>query len=452
LARREVNYGELTKANVYLRRRLVGTLEKQSAKKYVFRYDEAYVAQSEEHAIAISQSLPTSVLEHTSDSLHPFFDNLILEGWLLRQAETTLHIEKSNRFALLMATGRNTIGAVHVHALERNGTEIPDVEFVDSSAEKLMNCAMKSPFKKFCPACLRASDQGSMHAKCRNNLWGTSKKIDILLDGQDPLQSFADTIHGGSISGVQRKGLFVFDKARAALVPGATDSTHILKPEGDYPELPANEHLTMAIAQRLKFDVPPMAVFETKSLGLVYVVKRFDRVGSEMLLKEDAAQLLQLTSEDKYQGSLERAAKAIAKVTTKLDLNDFFRRVLFCFVTGNGDMHLKNWAVLERASLKGEMQLSPCYDFVNTRLVLRREVIDIGLTIGGKQRHLRGSYFRNFGIDSLHLAERYVAAVFSELREWQKVVEEMVPHSALSRPMQKRYLEITRERFAEAQL
>ncbi len=442
-----MDYHAVTHAQVNWRNEVVGDLIKQSSRRFTFAYRHDYLTRAD--ALAIAAMFPLRREEFVSESLHAYFDNLILEGWLLTQAEKLLHIAKSNRFAMLMATCRHTIGAVSITPLDAQGAPLPDLSTLHPSNLSLERHALGSPFSNSCPSCLLPSLHGSWHPKCHRDLWGTSKAVSIALDQVDPFASFSQTIHGGSISGAQRKGLFRFDHSSATLIPGAASSTHILKPSGDHPNLPENEHVTMAIARRLKFHVPPFAlVNSTPQVGPAFVIKRFDRTPGGKLLKEDAAQLLGIASEDKYTGSNERVAAAIARGGSKLDLNEFLRRLVFCFVTGNGDMHLKNWALLENQSKNGGMQLSPCYDLLNTRLALPRESIDIGLPLLDKSRKLKGSYFRTFALDKLQLVPRYVESIFAELPAWQATIIDFVGRSALEQDSKERYLQIVDDRVS----
>jgi serine/threonine-protein kinase HipA len=441
------DFHHVTKANVYLRDLHVGWLEKRAARQYAFAYTKAYAAMAA--AIPIATSFPVRSQEYLATELFPFFDNLILEGWLLTQAEKLLHIDKRNRFALLMAVGRHTIGAVAVAPLDSAGVELPDLASTAPDTEPLIHHELASPYAEACPACLLPSASGVYHLRCRKELWGTTKPVRLALDAVDPLASFSKTIHGGSISGAQRKGLFRFDTRAAALVPTAAGASFLLKPQGDHPELPENEHLTMAIARQLKFWTPPIALVDVGAqMGRIYVIKRFDRRASGKLLKEDAAQLLGIPSEEKYTTSNERVGQALAACATKLDLNDFFRRLVFCFAIGNGDMHLKNWALIEDESQTGAMRLSPCYDLLNTRLALPRESIDIGLPLRGKTRNLQGSYFRSFAAENLKLPPRFIDSVFQELPSWRATIEDFVPRSALKPQSKERYLEIVDARLA----
>jgi len=431
---------------VYLRETPVGIIEKHDKRSFTFKYLDEYRRQP--NSIPIAFTLPLDRDQFVAEDLPAFFDNLILEGWLLSQAEKTFHIDKKNRFAMLMATGRHTIGAVKIHPIDSEGHEIPPMTF-EQQGEMIET--IENPYPGACPSCLLPTSTGLIHVKCRTQLWGTSKTIQIALDSIDPTSTFSQTIHGGSVSGAQRKGLFRFDKKLATLLPGPAEATHILKPDGDFPELPANEHLTMAVARALRFNTPPFCLIKTPTLGLVFVIKRFDRLNHQQLLKEDSAQLLNVASDDKYTGSNERVAKAIASVGTQLDLNDYFRRLMFCYASGNGDMHLKNWAMLEDKEMNGQMRLAPCYDLLNTRLALPRESVDIGLPLNGKQRQLKGTYFRKFALNVLHANPKFVDVVFSELPEWEAKFRDFVPRSALQPSSQERYLEIVAQRVKDLQ-
>jgi serine/threonine-protein kinase HipA len=442
-----IDYQKVNCANVYLRDTLAGVLERHSSDRYSFQYLTEYLTSPRPSPIACAFPLRTE--PYFSRYLHPFFDNLILEGWLLSYAEKIFHIDKKNRFAILMAIGRSTVGAVSIRPLnlrrqeyleleiEKGNsypTRLDEIEFLNSGG--------------FCPSCLNRSPQNKIfHPKCSSALFGTSRKLKIELDADRPLDTFSRTIYGGSISGAQRKGLFVLDSG--IIRPNSLDSEYILKPEGDYPELPANEHLTMAIAKKIGFRTPPFVLLQIPSLGFIYLVKRFDRLNGIPKRMEDMAQVLGGLSEDKYESSYERIAKAIQShaVSFPLDLDDFFRRLLYCFLTANGDMHLKNWSLLEKDDFQGNLELSPCYDFLNTRLPIPREQLDIGLSLLGKKKNLQRSYFYKFGLQILGIEKKRMEKIFAEIPSWHQVANDFILRSYLSEKSKKKYRDLVQERF-----
>ncbi len=145
---------------------------------------------------------------------------------------------------------------------------------------------------------------------------------------------------------------------------------YILKPPtATYPQLPEVEDVTMHLAQLAKIKTAPHSLVRLQSGSLAYLTKRIDRTNKGKLAMEDFCQLTERPTEDKYRGSTEQIAKAILKfsATPGLDVVNFFELVLFSFLTGNADMHLKNFSLLEQPGLG--MTLAPAYDLVNTALV-----------------------------------------------------------------------------------
>lgn len=434
-------------AEVRLRNQRVGILARHSDKQYSFVYDGLYLVQT--GSIPISVTLPLVKKEFTSTHLHPFFDNLIMEGWLLNQAEKKFHIDKKNRWELLMQVGSNPIGAVSVHALGNHGqVSLEIVE--DADVKTKLYPVTVVAHEGLCSFCLRTvNSQRTYHSACYKALWGTSKNLFAKLNELRPLQSFSQTVDYGSISGAQRKGLFSLERNELLLNSG--NSMYVLKPEGDYPELPANEHLTMTAARQLGFDIPPTGLIHIEEVGLVFVIKRFDRtIPNRKLLIEDMAQIYEEASDNKYSLSHEKIAEAIREYTQAgpLNLNDFFRRILFCYLTANGDMHLKNWSLLEMEKNPGLYRLSPVYDWLNTRIALPSEKNDLAIPLRGKQRKMQRSYFEKFALEDLKLNSNYVEKVFAEISGWEHVLRNLIPKSFLSGKMKKIYLEILKERFA----
>jgi serine/threonine-protein kinase HipA len=205
----------------------------------------------------------------------------------------------------------------------------------------------------------------------------------------------------------------------------------------------------MAIAREVGFNVPASSLVKIPSLGFVYVIRRFDWMGDFSRRMEDMAQVIGESSEDKYDSSNERVSKAIRDhaAAPLLDLNEYFKRLLFSFLIANGDMHLKNWSLLEKSTLNGEMDLSPCYDLLNTRLPIPRESLDIGLSILGKKRNLKRSYFKSFALEVLKIENKFVETCFSSLEEWLQVIKDFSERSYLSEDSRKKYVALAESRF-----
>ena len=106
----------MRRAEVYYGDRFAGLLEDYSD-RFVFTYDSEYLKDGR----PISVRFPLQKEPFVSKVLHPFFDGLIVEGWLLKKAEDNWKLDPSDRFGLLMLVGKDTIGAVSVQEVTDHG-------------------------------------------------------------------------------------------------------------------------------------------------------------------------------------------------------------------------------------------------------------------------------------------------------------------------------------------
>jgi len=183
-----------------------------------------------------------------------------------------------------------------------------------------------------------------------------------------------------SISGVQEKVSLLLDKNKLRLVEVNEHGEYILKPIPSsrfkaVDEIPANEHLTMQIARQVyKIETAENTMMFFADNQPAYLTKRFDyHSDATKLIVEDFATLagkssIKGGSSMKYEGSYEDMAMLIKKyvVAYSIEMEKFFRLVLFNYLFSNGDAHLKNFSLIE--SLNGDMILAPAYDLLCTRL------------------------------------------------------------------------------------
>ena len=242
-----------------------------------------------------------------------------------------------------------------------------------------------------CLICHKSSAK-EYHPKCLKELFGVEWIPAINFTIADLPAKVSQTAGRMSISGVQIKASVQLDEQARQLKIAPQGGTYILKPEpAEYPELPQNENLCMNLAAELKLNVPPHGLLKMADGKLCYVIKRFDRVADEKIHKEDLAQITGLPTDAKYSSSLEAVGKAIRDNTKNpyFELYEFFQRVVFNYVIGNGDMHLKNWSLLRPDS---GTSLAPCYDFVCSKIYLPQEE-DSALAINGKRNKLTRADF-----------------------------------------------------------
>lgn len=168
----------------------------------------------------------------------------------------------------------------------------------------------------------------------------------------------------------------------------------ILKPQTDtYRSLPELEDLTMHMAEAAKIAVVPHGLIRFDDGELCYITRRIDRQpdGSKTAM-EDMCQLSERLTEYKYKGSYEQIAKLIKKysVVPQLDLVNFWEVVVFSWITGNSDMHLKNFSLYKTPL---GFCLTPAYDLLSTLIVMPQDTEELALTLNGKKRKIKRSDF-----------------------------------------------------------
>ncbi len=438
----EIKALQTRKAAVIAYGDIAGYLQMIATDEYEFSYIDEYIKSGK---AAISLTMPVTKKTYLSETLHPFFDNLLFEGEQLKEAERKYSLSRHSvvdRFKLLMVTGSHNLSEISVQpVIDGTPHDLALKRVEDDFAKQLI--PLTSPFQTYCEICLEELDKGSSHEKCRLSLWGTRSSIKLRAYKDEPVNIFKTIVMGQSISGAQRKSLFSL--AENTLEKSGLP-THLVKPDGEFPEMPANEHLTMVIAKKLGFNSPPVGIYHAEGIGLLYVVRRFSNSKNSLGI-EDFAQLSQELSEYKDKGSLEGVAKIITKYASspKLELADFFRRVLFCYLTGNGDMHLKNWSLSKDRQNK-LVKLSPVYDLLNVRASFPQERVESILTLEGKQNQLDRKTFLSFA-SKLKLRPIYVEKTLNETKNWVDTIAFYCERSALTEERKNTYLAIVKERY-----
>jgi len=222
---------------------------------------------------------------------------------------------------------------------------------------------------------------------------------------------------------------------------------YILKPPtGHYPQLPEVEDLTMHLARLARISVVPHSLIRLQSGGLAYITKRIDRVKTGKLHMEDMCQLTERLTEDKYHGSHEQVAKAILKFSHNpgLDVVNYFEQVLFSILTGNADMHLKNFSLIKLPG-RGYV-LSPAYDLVATALVNPADKEDLALTLNGKKKKINRNDFIT-AFRTLDLDPKQQENIFRKMINAKAAWMDFIGISFLSADFKERLMKIIGERF-----
>lgn len=293
------------------------------------------------------------------------------------------------------------------------------------------------------------SNSSDFHHKCSKIFFG-SKEAPIIEHSLDNMQELAKEIVTRSIAvtGVQAKlsmSISSENKESRLTIVGALGGRYIFKPPNkDFREMPANEHITMRLAEVYGIKTVPSSLIKLKSGELSYITKRIDRTDSSKKIHMlDMFQILEAF--DKYKGSMEKIGKAISKHSsyTGLDHLRLFEITLFSFLTGNNDMHMKNFSMINHNS---SWQLSPAYDLLNVAIVNPDDKEELALTLEGKKKNLKKEHFIKFG-ENLGLSEKQIKSIFNRFIKNKDKAIEMINNSFLSDVLQKEYISLLEERY-----
>ncbi|MEA3316715.1 MAG: HipA domain-containing protein, partial [Bacteroidota bacterium] len=200
-----------------------------------------------------------------------------------------------------------------------------------------------------------------------------------------------------SIQGVQAKLSAILNVKQAKFEIVDINGKYIIKPQHHiYNQLPENEDLTMKMAAKCGINTPIHGLVYAKDGSLSYFIKRFDRLGkSNKLALEDFAQLAGEKRSTKYKYSVEKLIKLINDYCTfpQVEKIKFFKRFLFNFLIGNEDMHLKNYSLIKQNDI---IELAPAYDFLNSSIVLGKDIEESALSLLGKRKNFNHDILINY--------------------------------------------------------
>jgi serine/threonine-protein kinase HipA len=252
-----------------------------------------------------------------------------------------------------------------------------------------------------------------------------------------------------SIQGVQPKLGAHLNVVKSCFELADVRSTFILKPQNvDFPQLPENEAVTMQMARICGIEVPISGLIGSKDGSMTYFIRRFDRLAKgQKLAVEDFAQLTGNDRELKYRSSMEKVVEVINEFCSfpALEKVKLFRLVLFNYLVGNEDAHLKNWSLITR---KGKIELSPAYDLLNSTIVLRgANIEEFALPLAGKKRKLtRELLVDYYGRERLKLSDKSISQVLNDFKKAEAEWERLLSVCFLSPDLKLKYKELLNKR------
>lgn len=399
--------------NIFVGEMLAGKLMREGD-HFTFEYDSNY--QGPPVFLGWDRAQP----RREWNSFPAAFDSLLPEGVLLDQLLIKHKLDRGDKWGQLMAVGLDLTGFVSV--LPERSDQKPIGKVTPGQTAKKR--AAIHPDDDALP--YTATDLVAYHGKHRLKM---------------------------SLSGVQPKVSAVFSRKEQQFKIVETNGSYILKPTPQaFPGAAENEALTMELARQAGIDVPRCGWISAKDDSGVFWIERFDRWGAanrQRVRCEDACQILDVPASWKYLGNLETLARMVKERCSnpRLQLVRLFQRVLFCWVTGNGDMHLKNWSLLENGKL---IELAPAYDLLNT-LILTNDDEESALELDGRKTDFdRSLLIDYFGREVCGLNDRMIEKTTQALQSanWDLTIH----GSKLSVDDSIQYLQIVHERMAGIKL
>lgn len=252
-----------------------------------------------------------------------------------------------------------------------------------------------------------------------------------------------------SIQGIQPKLSAVLNIKDSTFEIVDANGQFIIKPQHyTFKELPQNEDLTMRLAGIVEIAVPLHGMIYSKDGTLSYFIKRFDRTGREKFPLEDFAQLSGKTRDTKYDSSMENVMSVIEKYCSfpQIEKEKLFRLTVFNFLTGNEDMHLKNFSLLTKDDL---VALSPAYDLINTTIALGEAKEEIALPIKGKKNNLKKSDLIDyFAKNLMQLTEKTIDTALDAFFSAESKFTDLINKSFLSGEAKDKYHALFKKRLS----
>jgi serine/threonine-protein kinase HipA len=384
--------------------------------------------------VPTSTTGPTLIRQTTPGKLPPFIISLLPEGWL----ESVLK-DKDERAAL--RSGKRYMSNITIVERRSELAELP-LDILSTPLDKYSKDGVFT-------GTYAGPGRPSITESFERNL------AHIYESGRTP-----------RLSGIQIKAPMSLD-ANGVLSPSVDKSfTHILKPAGtsSFEALPIIEWLALELARTSAFEVPDASLVSMPDgLPPALIVERFDiRRGANDTRKfalEDMCSVLDLPTEAKYNSTMERIARAVRPLSTAPsdDAIALLRRALFAWLIADGDMHLKNMALLKIAEAGAttfhSVRVAPVYDTLTTRVFPGLARDRMALKLNGRDDDLKKRDFRTFASTAGLAATEIDAAIESLLASLTTAIDRIVlPKLSDDHPNEKilagQMLEIVRTRIS----
>lgn len=295
---------------------------------------------------------------------------------------------------------------------------------------------------------------GDYHPKGLRKLASGLKRLERLPNKELQYKTIHEYSDRMSISGMQPKLSVRVSIKKQAIDFVERGGTFILKPDHfHFRQIPQNESLTMDLAECCGLEVPTHGLLWTEESGLTYIIKRFDRKGKSFKIDvEDGCQLAGQSSRDKYRSSIEKLIEIFINHCTvpAAELEKLFRLILFCFLTGNNDMHLKNHSLLK---VEGFIKMSPVYDLLNCNIANPDDREELALPLAGKTKNLnRKTLVDYLALERMKLSRAIIEKTLSDFSSALSLLQLKIQESWLDEEFKTSYLDLLQSRAKKLKL
>lgn len=294
------------------------------------------------------------------------------------------------------------------------------------------------------------------HPKCSRNMFGSATPPLLPFHEKQLQELLLDVVRSRSaLPGVQPiLPLHVEPSGKERAVQrfavSVSGSGYFLKPPPPgFPQLCELEDLTMHMADAARIATVPHCLVRMRSGNLAYLSRRIDRLKTSKRHMEDMCQITGRLTEEKYLGSCAQIAEALRRHSANpgLDVINFFELVLFSFLTGNAEMHLKNVSMIDMPE-KGGFNLAPACGLLSTALVMPSGDEDLALALNGKKKWITFNDF-NVELEAASVDGVVRNRMFRKFRNVLPAWEALIERSFLDRNMQAAYRELIMKKFRQ---
>ncbi|MFN8673523.1 MAG: HipA domain-containing protein [Candidatus Sericytochromatia bacterium] len=303
-----------------------------------------------------------------------------------------------------------------------------------------------------CLYCYENLEINDFHENCSKKFFGKKNPPELPYTLKDMILLADKVIKSqSSVTGVQAKLSLNIEKINKKNIPDRFTivglwGEYILKPPTkQYKNLPELEDLTIKLAEISKLKTVKHSLIRLKDGNLAYITKRMDRNKNNKIHLEDMCQLSDKLTENKYIGSYEQIAKIIQKYSLNpfLDTLNFFELIFFCFLTGNSDMHLKNFSLIKEGQ---NYILSPAYDLVPSSLIVIEDKEELALTLNSKKRKITKKDFIIFA-KNIKIDDKSINNIFDKFIKLIPKYKDIIEKSFISDEYKLSYFKLITKRI-----